>query len=305
MMCQRIGYSPTSTIGFGLIVVSSDSLLPSPPARMPTFMSLSVRRGSSSLQQCAAARDPEGERHGELREPVADRSVAKIGSDVVERPPLDTCRFVGVLGRADVAGVGSEVDVERLANQADRRVMATEMPDLRRTAPNRSPRGTRDGRPSSAGSPSSTAPPGISHAHVSGMNRWRQIISTPRSGWATTMPAASGPTTTSCSVCVPSGRSTSSIRNVTHQLEYTSRSVEWVTHSPASRLSICSDNGHPRSDVPEHLGDPFSLSGHAPRRVRPSFGLVDHRLGEIRLVEDPFDGARQREPVRTAGPTDR
>jgi hypothetical protein len=37
MMCHRIGSSPISTIGFGLIVVSSESRLPSPPARIPTF----------------------------------------------------------------------------------------------------------------------------------------------------------------------------------------------------------------------------------------------------------------------------
>src|SRR5215213_9781712 len=38
MMCQRIGDPPISTIGFGLIWVSSASLVPCPPARIATFM---------------------------------------------------------------------------------------------------------------------------------------------------------------------------------------------------------------------------------------------------------------------------
>src|SRR3972149_12240252 len=38
MMCQRIGRPPISTIGFGLRVVSSESRLPSPPARITAFM---------------------------------------------------------------------------------------------------------------------------------------------------------------------------------------------------------------------------------------------------------------------------
>src|SRR5438067_2410937 len=38
MICQRIGRPPISTIGFGRTSVSSASLVPSPPARMTTFM---------------------------------------------------------------------------------------------------------------------------------------------------------------------------------------------------------------------------------------------------------------------------
>src|SRR5258705_2206013 len=38
MMCQRIGYPPTSTNGFGLTSVSSASLLPKPPAKITTFI---------------------------------------------------------------------------------------------------------------------------------------------------------------------------------------------------------------------------------------------------------------------------
>ena len=38
-MCQRIGLPPISTIGFGLIDVSSASLEPKPPAKITTFIS--------------------------------------------------------------------------------------------------------------------------------------------------------------------------------------------------------------------------------------------------------------------------
>src|SRR5262245_33911211 len=41
MMCQRIGLSPISTIGFGRTVVSSDSRVPNPPARMTALMAAS------------------------------------------------------------------------------------------------------------------------------------------------------------------------------------------------------------------------------------------------------------------------
>ena len=34
MMCQRIGRSPISTIGFGRTAVSSESRVPNPPARI-------------------------------------------------------------------------------------------------------------------------------------------------------------------------------------------------------------------------------------------------------------------------------
>src|ERR1043166_1173592 len=39
MTCQRIGYSPISTIRFGRPCVSSDSRVPKPPARMTAFIS--------------------------------------------------------------------------------------------------------------------------------------------------------------------------------------------------------------------------------------------------------------------------
>src|SRR3984893_16879449 len=39
MMCQRIGWPPISTIGFGLTSVSSERRVPRPPARMTTFSS--------------------------------------------------------------------------------------------------------------------------------------------------------------------------------------------------------------------------------------------------------------------------
>ena len=38
MMCQRIGRPPISTIGLGLVSVSSISREPRPPARMTTFI---------------------------------------------------------------------------------------------------------------------------------------------------------------------------------------------------------------------------------------------------------------------------
>src|SRR5581483_1537364 len=37
MMCQMIGRPPISTIGFGRTSVSSESLVPRPPARITTF----------------------------------------------------------------------------------------------------------------------------------------------------------------------------------------------------------------------------------------------------------------------------
>ena len=38
MMCQSIGLPPTSTIGFGLVPVSSEIRVPNPPARITAFM---------------------------------------------------------------------------------------------------------------------------------------------------------------------------------------------------------------------------------------------------------------------------
>jgi ABC-type transporter lipoprotein component MlaA len=37
-MCQRIGFPFNSTIGFGLFDVSSEILVPKPPARIITFI---------------------------------------------------------------------------------------------------------------------------------------------------------------------------------------------------------------------------------------------------------------------------
>lgn len=46
MMCQSIGFDPISTIGFGRTEVSSESLVPNPPASITTFMlSRSQRTG--------------------------------------------------------------------------------------------------------------------------------------------------------------------------------------------------------------------------------------------------------------------
>ena len=37
-MCHKIGFPPISTIGFGLTSVSSDNLVPKPPANITTFI---------------------------------------------------------------------------------------------------------------------------------------------------------------------------------------------------------------------------------------------------------------------------
>ena len=42
MMCHRIGRPPISTIGFGRTSVSSDRRVPSPPARITTFIAHTV-----------------------------------------------------------------------------------------------------------------------------------------------------------------------------------------------------------------------------------------------------------------------
>src|SRR5689334_3212592 len=59
MMCQRMGWPPTSTIGFGLTTVSSASRVPRPPARITTFTSeqcsfLSTRAGGGDLFELRA-----------------------------------------------------------------------------------------------------------------------------------------------------------------------------------------------------------------------------------------------------------
>jgi hypothetical protein len=38
-MCHKIGLDPISTIGFGLVAVSSESLVPNPPANITTVFS--------------------------------------------------------------------------------------------------------------------------------------------------------------------------------------------------------------------------------------------------------------------------
>src|SRR5262245_8195741 len=47
MMCQRMGRLPISTIGFGLSTVSSERRLPTPPARIATFMAVPQPERSS------------------------------------------------------------------------------------------------------------------------------------------------------------------------------------------------------------------------------------------------------------------
>src|ERR1700730_18607934 len=50
MMCQRIGRPPISTMGLGLTSVSSDNLVPNPPASRTTFMALTPPGLSGSGQ---------------------------------------------------------------------------------------------------------------------------------------------------------------------------------------------------------------------------------------------------------------
>src|SRR6266849_10327286 len=59
MICHRIGFSPISTIGFGLTRVSSLNLEPKPPAKITTFMK---RHSSFQLHpSCSFARSAHGE----------------------------------------------------------------------------------------------------------------------------------------------------------------------------------------------------------------------------------------------------
>ena len=43
MICQSIGFSPISTIGLGLMPVSSDNLVPNPPASITAFIAVYYR----------------------------------------------------------------------------------------------------------------------------------------------------------------------------------------------------------------------------------------------------------------------
>src|SRR5687768_16891341 len=63
MMCQRIGRPPISTIGLGLSVVSSDSLDPSPPARITTFMDALSRNANAPSQVSSSGIDGGGVSH--------------------------------------------------------------------------------------------------------------------------------------------------------------------------------------------------------------------------------------------------
>ena len=47
-MCQRIGRPPISTIGFGFVEVSSESLVPRPPASMTAFIAKEEWGGDST-----------------------------------------------------------------------------------------------------------------------------------------------------------------------------------------------------------------------------------------------------------------
>jgi hypothetical protein len=50
MMCHIIGFPPISTIGLGLTAVSSESLVPKPPARMTAFMRISFLPASGPIK---------------------------------------------------------------------------------------------------------------------------------------------------------------------------------------------------------------------------------------------------------------
>src|SRR5438552_635171 len=55
MMCQRIGFSPISTIGLGLTWVSSLNLEPKPPAKITAFMK---KRASRKTPVCNPNNNP-------------------------------------------------------------------------------------------------------------------------------------------------------------------------------------------------------------------------------------------------------
>src|SRR2546423_10877112 len=63
MMCQRIGRSPISTIGFGRVSVSSASRVPRPPARITTFISAPHPRPAGN-DSSDGQRDPLRPRRG-------------------------------------------------------------------------------------------------------------------------------------------------------------------------------------------------------------------------------------------------
>src|SRR5688572_6454593 len=88
MICQRIGFPPTSTIGLGRSVVSSESLEPSPPARITAFMPYLRRlRTQEKLVMCEDVKST-----GALLDSIL-RSVCESGRrNAREKNQLDSAR---------------------------------------------------------------------------------------------------------------------------------------------------------------------------------------------------------------------
>src|SRR5690606_11195463 len=59
MMCHRIGRPPISTIGLGLMAVSSERRVPNPPASMTTFIASSIPAVPAAAgSDSGSSRDP-------------------------------------------------------------------------------------------------------------------------------------------------------------------------------------------------------------------------------------------------------
>src|SRR5215471_3835867 len=118
MICQRIGLPPISTIGFGLVEVSSDSRVPRPPASITAFTEGSIPcqpPGDNSKNAFRAPQSPL------WRAPP----IGPVAVDVYDRlsDPMDVTKVVHgltarVLGKSividDHKSAGGQLRVERL-----------------------------------------------------------------------------------------------------------------------------------------------------------------------------------------------
>src|SRR5687767_2292983 len=78
MMCQRIGSPPISTMGLGLVWVSSDRRVPSPPARITVRINGSRRGSPPQAVEGLAGRVLPAERVGALQALRAE-AAAQLG----------------------------------------------------------------------------------------------------------------------------------------------------------------------------------------------------------------------------------
>src|SRR5438874_2031860 len=79
MMCQRMGFPPISTMGFGLTAVSSVRRVPTPPARITAFIDERRLVG-------AAAGEDNRDRHAENSQVTCDRQIFDVVT--LEREPF-------------------------------------------------------------------------------------------------------------------------------------------------------------------------------------------------------------------------